>query len=91
MASPKIYASANQLLNNSNSHNDADGHEDGHVDEDEGINPLVQCGLCQDVYDDPRVLPCSHTFCLECLQKQVCNLLHIIIFISLGRIFCAVC
>ncbi len=72
MASPKIYASANLLLNNTNSHGKVDGHVDDHV-EDESINPLAQCGLCIEVYDDPRVLPCSHTFCLDCLQKQVHN------------------
>jgi hypothetical protein len=33
-------------------------------------NKLV-CGFCFDVYRDPRILPCGHTFCLKCLKKQV--------------------
>ena len=34
------------------------------------INSLFQCGFCQEIYQDPRILPCNHTFCLKCLQKQ---------------------
>jgi len=29
----------------------------------------MDCIICQDVFTDPRVLPCQHTFCLECLMK----------------------
>ena len=29
----------------------------------------VTCALCLDVYDDPRLLPCLHTFCKKCLTK----------------------
>ena len=31
---------------------------------------LLECGLCLDIYHDPRILLCGHTFCLNCLQKQ---------------------
>lgn len=28
-----------------------------------------KCGICLNVLNDPRVLDCLHTFCLECLHK----------------------
>ena len=33
------------------------------------IDFIVECGICMDVYQDPRILPCGHTFCLKCLQE----------------------
>lgn len=30
----------------------------------------VTCAVCLDVYDDPRLLPCLHTFCKKCLLKS---------------------
>lgn len=38
------------------------------------LNPLedlVQCALCMDKLTDPKMLPCQHTFCLNCLQTLV--------------------
>ena len=35
------------------------------------INSLLECSLCLNVFDDPRNLPCGHTFCLKCVQKLV--------------------
>ena len=29
----------------------------------------LECSLCLEIYQDPRMLPCGHTFCLRCLQK----------------------
>jgi hypothetical protein len=28
------------------------------------------CSMCQNVFKDPRILACGHTFCLTCLAKQ---------------------
>jgi len=28
----------------------------------------TECSLCKDVFTDPRVLPCVHTYCLKCIQ-----------------------
>ena len=29
------------------------------------------CKLCSDTYKEPRILPCLHSFCYECLQKEM--------------------
>lgn len=28
----------------------------------------LQCLICYELFKDPRLLPCSHTFCYECIQ-----------------------
>lgn len=28
------------------------------------------CGLCHETFSDPKVLPCFHTFCRPCLEKE---------------------
>ncbi|XP_069474567.1 tripartite motif-containing protein 59-like [Ambystoma mexicanum] len=38
------------------------------------INNLEEeltCCICSSIYEDPRVLPCSHTFCRNCLENVV--------------------
>ena len=35
------------------------------------VDSLLECSICLQVYQDPRLLPCGHTFCLKCLQKLV--------------------
>ena len=29
------------------------------------------CGICLEQYKEPKILPCSHTFCLACLEKTL--------------------
>jgi len=29
---------------------------------------LTTCSICLEVFDNPKSLPCFHTFCLKCLQ-----------------------
>jgi len=29
----------------------------------------MECCICIEVFTDPRVLPCQHTFCLKCLMN----------------------
>jgi hypothetical protein len=33
------------------------------------LENLVKCAICLDYYNDPRCLPCSHTFCYQCIDK----------------------
>ena len=28
----------------------------------------MQCTICMDTFDDPHSLPCTHTFCHECIK-----------------------
>jgi tripartite motif-containing protein 2/3 len=32
---------------------------------------MLECSLCLESFNDPRILPCGHTFCLLCLQRLV--------------------
>ena len=29
----------------------------------------IECPICAEQYDDPRVMPCGHTCCFECIRK----------------------
>ena len=31
----------------------------------------VKCQLCSNPYTDPRILPCLHSFCCQCLHKEI--------------------
>ena len=32
------------------------------------IDDIAECPVCTEVYSEPKVLPCIHTFCLKCLE-----------------------
>ena len=32
------------------------------------LDELAECPVCRQVFTDPRVLPCGHTFCLQCID-----------------------
>lgn len=34
----------------------------------EDVRQTVTCGICLQLYTDPRSLKCNHTYCLGCLQ-----------------------
>jgi len=36
----------------------------------ERLDELTTCPQCEQTLSDPRVLPCSHTLCLPCLQQR---------------------
>ena len=33
------------------------------------LDTLTECSICTETYTDPRVLPCVHTYCLECIRE----------------------
>ncbi|NXA83549.1 TRI59 protein, partial [Thryothorus ludovicianus] len=35
----------------------------------ERLEEELTCAICCDIFSEPRVLPCSHTFCLPCLRE----------------------
>jgi len=32
------------------------------------LDEITECPICTEVYTDPRVLPCVHTYCLKCIK-----------------------
>ena len=36
---------------------------------DQSLTEMVNCPLCLGQPDDPRMLPCQHTFCLPCIEE----------------------
>lgn len=34
---------------------------------------ILKCSLCSGFYEDPKTLPCLHTFCKKCLLKNIQN------------------
>ncbi|XP_022052860.1 E3 ubiquitin/ISG15 ligase TRIM25-like [Acanthochromis polyacanthus] len=40
------------------------------MDEDETwLEEMLMCSVCQDILKDPRLLPCGHCLCLDCLEN----------------------
>lgn len=37
------------------------------------LEETLTCPVCLDLFDDPRLLPCSHTFCGKCLHSTRTN------------------
>ena len=35
------------------------------------IRNELTCSICQNLFDTPKILPCLHNFCAECLQKNM--------------------
>ena len=33
------------------------------------LQKLTECSICYQTFTDPRILPCIHTFCLNCLKR----------------------
>lgn len=36
----------------------------------QGLGDILECGICLSPFDDPRMLPCVHSFCLGCLERS---------------------
>src|SRR6218665_2281700 len=35
------------------------------------LTDVTECCICLKTFTDPRMLPCIHTFCFQCLQEMV--------------------
>ena len=33
------------------------------------LRDITECPICTEIYTDPKVLPCIHTFCLNCITS----------------------
>ena len=40
------------------------------------IEKILECPICLETFRSPRTLPCSHTFCNECLETAVAVIQH---------------
>ena len=49
------------------------------------IENIVLCPICLELIDDPRSLPCLHTFCLKCIKR------HYVDKLSGDDVVCPVC
>ena len=38
---------------------------------EESFSHYVICGVCSKPYNDPRILPCLHSFCQQCLHHEI--------------------
>lgn len=45
---------------------------------------ILTCEICMNIFDKPKLLPCAHTFCEECLKRYSKKCKH-------GEICCPVC
>jgi len=51
------------------------------MDEDSGSgftegDDILKCRLCDDLYTDPRILPCLHVFCTSCIMRLVSSVVE---------------
>ena len=37
------------------------------------IRKALSCSLCLEIFDDPKTLPCMHSFCASCLHECICK------------------
>lgn len=38
---------------------------------EERLAKTLECAVCLDTFDDPRMLRCQHSYCKKCLEKIV--------------------
>lgn len=48
----------------------AEAMDEGAPDPQRPLQQDLTCSVCRGLFRDPLVLPCTHSFCRECLQKS---------------------
>ena len=43
--------------------------DSGDIAKQDDLDDMTTCCICTEVYTDPKVLPCIHTFCMKCIQE----------------------
>ncbi|XP_041649621.1 tripartite motif containing 35-28 [Cheilinus undulatus] len=49
----------------------ADSMEEEMTEERERLQLDLTCPVCQSIFDDPVLLPCTHSFCRDCLRRSL--------------------
>ena len=39
-----------------------------YITSEDFMEEFLQCAVCLEVYNEPKLLPCQHSFCTRCLQ-----------------------
>ncbi|ESN95184.1 hypothetical protein HELRODRAFT_179784 [Helobdella robusta] len=55
--------------NNTKNNVDKNNHDDDGDDDD--TDDFLHCPCCQNEYNQPKMLPCLHSFCYECLESNL--------------------
>ncbi|KAM4041615.1 tripartite motif-containing protein 59 [Anomaloglossus baeobatrachus] len=57
----------------------------------EHLEEEMTCSVCLSIYDDPRILHCSHSFCRKCLENLMRSTDSYLWRFSAGRLKCPAC
>ncbi len=37
------------------------------------VESLITCVICHELFHDPRLMPCSHTYCHKCIEEMAAD------------------
>ncbi|XP_053566077.1 tripartite motif-containing protein 59 [Bombina bombina] len=57
----------------------------------DNIEEELTCSICYSIFEDPRILPCSHTFCRNCLESVINSSENYLWRPSMLRLTCPSC
>jgi hypothetical protein len=71
---------SNGINNDENEENSKEENEDSlfNLEDDDNKQELneddqLTCSLCKQLFNQPKFLSCTHTFCLQCCEKLIKN------------------